>query len=306
MNTKVIDQYHDEEWSLYHGDSIEVIKGIPDNSLHFSIFSPPFADLYVYSNSLHDMGNSKNNDEFLNHFRFLVKDLYRCMMPGRIVAMHCMNLPAMKSRDGFIGMKDFRGDLIRMFQCEGFIYHSEVCIWKDPVIQMQRTKSIGLLHKQVLKDSTMSRQGLPDYLVMMRKPGDNHEPVSGQLSNYAGDVPIPNSGNKSINIWQRYASPVWMDINPNDTLQYRSARDNNDERHICPLQLQVIERAYQLWTNPGDTVLDPFNGIGSSGYVALQTGRKYIGIELKESYYNCAVTNLRNAVDSRQGQLTLV
>jgi len=306
MNTKVIDQYHDEEWSLYHGDSIEVIKGIPDNSLHFSIFSPPFADLYVYSNSLHDMGNSKNNDEFLNHFRFLVKDLYRCMMPGRIVAMHCMNLPAMKSRDGFIGMKDFRGDLIRMFQCEGFIYHSEVCIWKDPVVQMQRTKSIGLLHKQVLKDSTMSRQGLPDYLVMMRKPGDNPEPVSGQLSNYAGDVPIPNSGNKSINIWQRYASPVWMDINPNDTLQYRSARDNNDERHICPLQLQVIERAYQLWTNPGDTVLDPFNGIGSSGYVALQTGRKYIGIELKESYYNCAVTNLRNAVDSRQGQLTLV
>jgi DNA modification methylase len=303
---KVLNQSQGNDWILYHGDSVEVLKGIPDDSLHFSVFSPPFASIYTYSNSERDMGNSKTDDDFSAHFGFLVKELYRCMMPGRLIAMHCMNIPAMKSRDGYIGVKDFRGDLIRWFQAEGFIYHSEVCIWKDPVIQMQRTKSIGLLHKQVCKDSAMSRQGLPDYLVVMRKPGDNPEPVSGELNGYVGTKKLPQSGVESINIWQNYASPCWLDIDPNDTLQYQSARDNNDERHICPLQLGVIRRALQLWTNPGDVVLDPFNGIGSSGHVALQMNRKYVGIELKESYYKCAVNNLHNAENSRQGQLALI
>lgn len=303
---KVLNQAHDTNYGIYHGDNIEVMKGIPDNSLHFSVFSPPFASLYTYSNSDRDMGNCKSDDDFAAHFQFLVKELYRCIMPGRLVSFHCMNLPTSKAKDGYIGIRDFRGDLIRAFQQEGFIYHSEVVIWKNPVTAMQRTKALGLLHKQLCKDSAMSRQGIPDYLVTMRKPGDNPEPVSGELSEYVGTNAIPQTGKESINIWQNYASPVWMDIDPGDTLQFRSARDNNDERHICPLQLGVIRRALQLWTNPGDVVLDPFNGIGSSGHVALDMGRRYIGIELKESYYNASVTNLRNASESRQGQLTLV
>jgi hypothetical protein len=302
----VIDQVQGQNYALYHGDCVEVVKGIPDNSVHFSVFSPPFASLYTYSNSDRDMGNSKTHEDFTNHFQFLVQELYRALMPGRLVAFHCMNLPSSKARDGFIGIKDFRGELIRSFQTEGFIYHSEVVIWKDPVTAMQRTKAIGLLHKQIKKDSAMSRQGIPDYLVVMRKPGTNPEPVAGPLTSYAGDNPPSRTGQKdkdSINIWQRYASPVWMDINPSDTLQFRSARDNNDERHICPLQLQVIERSIQLWTNPNDIVLDPFNGIGSSGHVALKMGRRYVGIELKESYYRAAITNLANSESNRQGTL---
>jgi hypothetical protein len=304
----VIDQVQGQNYALYHGDCVEVVKGIPDNSVHFSVFSPPFASLYTYSNSDRDMGNSKTHEDFTNHFQFLVQELYRALMPGRLVAFHCMNLPSSKARDGFIGIKDFRGELIRSFQAEGFIYHSEVVIWKDPVTAMQRTKAIGLLHKQIKKDSALSRQGIPDYLVVMRKPGANPEPVAGPLTSYAGDNPPTRTGQKdkdSINVWQRYASPVWMDINPSDTLQFRSARDNNDERHICPLQLQVIERSIQLWTNPNDIVLDPFNGIGSSGHVALKMGRRYVGIELKESYYRAAITNLANSESNRQGTLTL-
>jgi DNA modification methylase len=353
MATKVINQAQGQDWALYHGDCVEVAKGIPDNSLHYSCFSPPFASLYVYSNSTHDMGNCKDDDEFAAHFQFLIKELYRALMPGRLVSFHCMNLPTSKVRDGYIGIRDFRGDLIRAFQAEGFIYHSEVVIWKDPVIAMQRTKALGLLHKQVCKDSAMSRQGIPDYLVTMRKPGVNPEPCAGPFTEFVGeDAPLnspriqfekamkewqtyqslkteqerwewQDSGGitekptmktftdraearDSINIWQRYASPVWMDIDPGDTLQFRSARDNNDERHICPLQLQVIDRALQLWTNPGDVVLSPFAGIGSEGYSSLRMGRKFVGIELKESYYKAAVNNLANAEDSKQGQLNLL
>jgi DNA modification methylase len=303
--TKVINQATGQDWAIYHGDSVEVTKGIPDNSLHYSIFSPPFSSLYTYSNSDRDMGNSKNDDEFAAQFQFLIKELYRCLMPGRLVSFHCMNLPTSKVRDGYIGIKDFRGDLIRAFQSEGFIYHSEVVIWKDPVIAMQRTKALGLLHKQICKDSAMSRQGIPDYLVTMRKPGVNPEPCEGPFTEFVGKDAPKKEGNirDSINIWQRYASPVWMDIDPGDTLQFRSARDNDDERHICPLQLQVIDRALQLWTNPGDVVLDPFNGIGSAGYVCLRQNRRYVGIELKESYYKSAVNNLANAEQSKQGQL---
>lgn len=304
--TSVIAQHIDPQWALYHGDSCQVIKGIPDNSLHFAVTSPPFANLYTYSASPLDMGNCKNIDQFSDHFKFLATELHRVLMPGRLMSMHCMNMQTLKSRDGFIGLRDFRGDLIRLMESSGFVFHSEVVIWKDPVIAMQRTKSVRLLHKQVVKDSAMSGQGLPDYVVTFRKLGDNPEPVAGKFESYVGeDAPhkLNDPTKDSINIWQRYASPVWTDINPSDTLQYRSARDNNDERHIAPLQLDVIRRCLQLWTNPGDVVLDPFNGIGSSGYVALEMGRRYIGIELKDSYYKAAVNNLQNQSASRQSSL---
>ena len=280
---KVLNQVIKENYSLYNGDSCEIMTTIPDNSIHYSIFSPPFADLYVYSNSERDMGNCKSKSEFYEHFRFIVKELYRIMMNGRLVSFHCMNLPTSKQRDGFIGITDFRGELIRLFEECGFIYHSEVCIWKDPVIAMQRTKALGLLHKQIKKDSAMCRQGIADYLVTMRKPGDNPEKITHTNESFP------------VQVWQNYASPVWMDINPSDTLQRTSARDEKDEKHICSLQLGVIKRGINLWTNPNDIVFTPFMGIGSEIYQALKMGRRGIGIELKESYYNQAVVNCENA-----------
>lgn len=290
------------DWLAYQGDCVESIQRLDADSVHYSIFSPPFASLYTYSNSDRDMGNCKTDEEFDTHFRFLIKELHRVLMPGRLVSFHCMNLPRSKQRDGVIGIRDFRGDLIRAFEAEGFVFHSEVCIWKDPVTAMQRTKAIGLLHKQLVKDSALSRQGVPDYLVTMRKRGDNLEPVAGKLADFAGEngpTMTSDETRNSINIWQRYASPVWMDINPSDTLQFRSARDNDDERHICPLQLDVIRRGVQLWSNPGDVVLSPFMGIGSEGYVALEQGRRFVGFELKPSYYECAVKNLNESVKLR-------
>ena len=281
----VLNQEVNDKFSLYNGDSVEVLKGIPDNSIHYSIFSPPFASLYTYSNSDRDMGNSKTDDEFYEHFTFLVKELYRVTMPGRLLSFHCMNLPTSKVRDGVIGIKDFRGLLIRIFTDAGWIYHSEVCIWKNPVTAMQRTKALGLLWKQLKKDSAMSRQGIPDFIVTMRKPGDNPERVTHT------DESFP------CNVWQKYASPVWMDINQSDTLQRKSAREDKDEKHICPLQLEVIKRCIELWSNPNDIVLDPFAGIGSTPYVALRMGRRGLGIELKESYYEQAVKNCNEALD---------
>lgn len=272
-----------EGWRCELGDCVEVLREQPEASIHYTVFSPPFASLYTYSASDRDMGNCKDGDEFLAHFGFLVRELYRVTMPGRLMSFHCMNLPTSKTRHGYIGIQDFRGDLIRIFEAEGFIYHSEVCIWKDPVTAMQRTKALGLLYKQLKKDSAMSRQGIADYLVTMRKPGENPERVTKTPEAFP------------VDLWQRYASPVWMDINPSDTLQYRSAREHEDERHICPLQLQVIHRAIELWSNPGDTVLSPFAGIGSEGYVALQLGRRFLGVELKRSYFQQACANLRQA-----------
>lgn len=281
----VLNQEINDKFSLYNGDSVEVLKGIPDNSIHYSIFSPPFASLYTYSNSDRDMGNSKTDDEFYEHFTFLVKELYRVTMPGRLLSFHCMNLPTSKVRDGVIGIKDFRGLLIRIFTDAGWIYHSEVCIWKNPVTAMQRTKALGLLWKQLKKDSAMSRQGIPDFIVTMRKPGDNPERVTH------ADESFP------CNVWQKYASPVWMDINQSDTLQRKSAREDKDEKHICPLQLEVIKRCIELWSNPNDIVLDPFAGIGSTPYVALRMGRRGLGVELKESYYEQAVKNCNEALN---------
>lgn len=287
----VIKQYVDENMALYNGDSAEVLKGIPDDSIHFMIYSPPFASLYVYSNSERDLGNCKTLSEFYTQFEYIVKELYRCLMPGRLMAVHCMNLPTTKGRDGFIGIQDFRGDLIKLFESVGFHYHSEVCIWKDPVVQMQRTKALGLLHKQIKKDSAMSRQGLPEYLVIMRKPGDNPEPISHTNETFP------------VSEWQKYASPVWMDINPSDTLQSKSCREEKDEKHICPLQLSVIRRAIDLWSNPGETVLTPFMGIGSEAYVALERGRRAIGIELKSSWFEQAVRNCQE-ITHRSTQIT--
>ena len=283
-----IDSYITEKFALYNGDSCEILTDIPDNSVHYQIFSPPFASLYTYSNSERDLGNCRSNEEFFEHFEFIVRELYRVLMPGRLVSFHCMNLPSSKERDGYIGIKDFRGDLIRLFQRCGFIYHSEVCIWKDPVIAMQRTKAIGLLHKQLKKDSSISRQGIPDYLVTMRKPGENPEPVAHTNESFP------------VDLWQRYASPVWMDINPSDTLQVRSCRDEQDEKHICPLQLTVIRRGIELWTNPGDIVLTPFMGIGSEAVVALEQGRRAIGIELKATWYKQAVKNCLGVTNAEQ------
>ena len=281
-----------EGWTMMLGDCVERIKEVESDSVGLSVFSPPFASLYTYSNSERDMGNSKTDEEFADHFAYLIGELYRVLMPGRLVSFHCMNLPTSKERDGFIGIKDFRGALIRMFQDAGFVYHSEVTIWKDPVTAMQRTKALGLLNKQKNKDSALSRQGIPDYLVTMRKPGDNPQPITHTNEDFP------------ISVWQKYASPVWMDINPSKTLQYRAARENSDERHICPLQLDVIERAIKLWSNPGDIVLSPFGGIGSEGYVAVKDGRQFIGIELKKSYFDLACKNLTQAVEESK-ELTL-
>lgn len=279
-----IDQTTGEGFVLYHGDCVDVMRGLPDQSIHYSIFSPPFASLYTYSNSPRDMGNCRTNEEFFEHFAFLVEELKRVMRPGRNVSFHCMLFPASKERDGFIGLKDFRGDLIRAFQAQGFIFHAETVIWKDPVTQMQRTKALGLLHKSVRENSAMCRMGIPDYLVTMRAPGDQLDRVTHTREDYPVDR------------WQKVASPVWTDINPSDTLQYQSAREHDDERHICPLQLEVIRRGVELWTNPGDVVLSPFAGIGSEGFVSVQMGRKFVGVELKDSYYKQASQNLAAAM----------
>lgn len=290
----VISQFSGEKFTVYNADCVDVTSALPENSVDFSVFSPPFASLYTYSDSDRDMGNSKNYDEFFNQFAFLVANLFRIVKPGRIVAFHCMNIPAMKERDGYIGIKDFRGDLIRKFQSAGFIFHSEHCIWKDPLVEATRTKAIGLMHKQLCKDSSMCRAGIPDYLIAMRKPGENENPIShaSGLLDFYGENP-PKKGVLSHENWRRYASPVWMDIDQSHTLQSDSARENNDERHICPLQLDVIDRALQLWSNPGDVVLSPFMGIGSEGYEAIRLNRKFIGVELKTSYYNAAFKNLQ-------------
>jgi len=282
---EILNQMVANKYGIYNGDSVEMIKNIPDNSIHYTLFSPPFASLYTYSNSDRDMGNCKDDEEFYEHFKFLASELYRVTKPGRLLSFHCMDLPLMKSRDGVIGMKDFPAIVRQLFEDCGFIYHSRVTIWKNPVTEMQRTKALGLLHKQIKKDSSMSRQGMPDYIITMRKDGENEEPISHTDESFPVDV------------WQNYASPVWMDIRQSDTLQKTSAREAEDERHICPLQLEVIQRCIELWTNKNDIVLDPFAGIGSVPYVALKLGRRGIGFELKESYYMQAKANLETAVN---------
>jgi DNA modification methylase len=283
----IVDEYREDThegdgFTVHLGDCVKHTRRMADNSIDYSVFSPPFADLFVYSNSDHDMGNCKNDDEFVAQLRFLISELFRVIKPGRNVSFHCMNLPTTKMRQGFIGLRDFRGDLIRAFQDAGFIYHSEVCIWKDPVVAMQRTKALGLLHKTIRENGTMSRMGLPDYVVTMRKPGENVERVT-----HGDDLPVQ--------MWQKYASPIWDDINQGRTLNKLPARDDNDEKHMCPLQLDVIERCIHLWTNPGDLVFSPFTGIGSEGYCAVKMGRRFVGTELKPQYWSLACQNIEEA-----------
>jgi len=280
------------EWfSIQRGDCVQLIQNVKDESIGLSVFSPPFAELYTYSNHLEDMGNSKDYNEFLTQFSFLITELYRVMMSGRNVAVHCMDLPVQKGKHGYIGLRDFSGLLLKAFEDAGFVYASRVTIWKDPVIEMQRTKALGLLHKQVKKDSTMSRVGIPDYVMIFRKDGERNNPVTNT--------------DLSVDLWQKYASPVWMDINYSNTLQgFRNGREENDEKHICPLQLDTIERLIHLYSNKGDTVLTPFMGIGSEVYQAVKMGRKGIGFELKESYFDLAKANLK-AVVSEKDQLSI-
>lgn len=299
------DVAYGEGWEMRLGDCVDVMRGLPDDKIGFSLHSPPFISLYTFSDDPRDMSNCQDDETFWAHYRFAIAELYRVTMPGRLCAIHCMQLPTSKLRDGFIGLRDFRGNIIRAFQDVGFYYHSEICIRKDPVSAMQRSKSIGLLHKQVVKDSSLSRQAVADYIVVMRKPGDNPDPVKGPFDRYygIGEVSAEDpgvetahiAGSYSVKVWQRYAEPVWMDIAQGDTLSRIAARAEDDERHIAPLQLTVIRRCYQIWTNPNDLILSPFAGIGSEGYVAIEMGRRFLGIELKKSYYDQAVANLQVA-----------
>lgn len=280
MKTVSQKEYQSDFCHIMNGDCVQLIESIPDESIGFSIFSPPFAELYTYSDKLEDMGNSKDYKEFFVAFNFLVKELYRVMWSGRNVAVHCMDLPIQKGKEGYIGLRDFSGMILKAFEESGFIYHSRVTIWKNPVTEMQRTKALGLLHKQVKKDAAMSRVGIPDYLMIFRKPGNHDHPVHCDIS---------------VDTWQKYASPVWMDIDYSDTLNGVKGRDKEDEKHICPLQLQTIERAITLWSNKGDKILTPFLGIGSEVYQSIKMGRYGIGFELKESYFVEAVKNCKNA-----------
>jgi hypothetical protein len=376
---RVIDQEHGDNYSLYQCDSIEGMRGLPEDSIHYSFFSPPFESLLVFSDSPRDLSNCKDSAQFAEHFHHFKRELYRVIMPGRLVSMHCCNLPTTVARHGYTGLQDFRGDLIRAmmgdaavlmpavieiadrirqatlaqdvsraakltdakltilqeiqkYQTDGFIFHSEVVIWKDPGTQMKRSKSKSLKHQQIHKDATHCRMGIPDIIVTFRKPGDNPEPVGGYLFDYAGtdeesvnkfayvgsdyaaeeqrlkDKPYKinfrdDDFADSVEVWNRYASPVWFDINPGDVLSYKECRGEKDERHISPTQYTVTRRCLQLWTNPGDIVLDPFNGRATTGIEAVKLGRKYVGMELKKEYMSVSAKDLSRLETQVQGQL---
>lgn len=278
------------EWELANGDSCEWLQTLPEESVDLSVFSPPFASLYAYSDSPNDLSNNDTYDQFGEHYGFIARGLARVMKPGRNVCVHCMVLPTSKTRDGYIGLRDLPGDLIRWHEAAGFIFHSKVTLWKDPVVAMQRTKALGLLWKQIKKDSTMSRMGIPDEVLTFRKPGVNAEPVTHSADAFP------------VDLWQKWASPVWDDIDQSDVLPHRAAKEEDDQKHLCPLQLEVIRRCMRLWSNPKDLVLSPFAGIGSELYVAIQEGRRAIGCELKASYWKQAVAALR-AVESAPASL---
>jgi DNA modification methylase len=313
----IMAQEKSEWFAIYNADCIEMMRGLPDNSVHLGAWSPPFASLYTFSDSERDLSNNADDRVFWAQYRFVLEGIYRVLKPGRLICIHCMDLPTSITRDGFIGMRDFPGENIRLAQEVGFIYHSRVCIRKDPVSAMQRSKAIGLLHKQVVKDSALSRMAIADYMVMLRKPGANDEPVSGIFETYYGDDMTDAAmtadasrtwdqarertfaDHKSIQIWQRYAEPIWDDIVQGDVLSHRVAREEADERHISPLQLTVVRRCVEIWSNPGDIIISPFSGIGTAGYVAIEMGRRFVGAELKPTYYSQAVANLKLAERER-------
>lgn len=283
----VMDHTAGRDWNIYHSDCVEFAKSLPDDSIHLSIYSPPFANLYIYSDSVADMGNCKDDDEFFQQYQFLVREKYRITKPGRLTCVHCTDLPMMKSTHGHVGRRDFSGRIIKAHEDAGWIFHCRVTVWKDPVVEMQRTKAVGLLHKQLKKDSSRSRMGNPDYLLVFFKPGENTEPIT----HTAEDFPVDQ--------WLQWASPVWMDIRQTNVLNKNGARSEADEKHICPLQLDFIDRCLVLWSNSGDIVFSPFTGIGSEGYQSIKRGRKFIGTELKRSYFDQATSNLQLAESER-------
>lgn len=288
-SVQCLDHRSGDGWMAYHGDCCDVVRQMPTASLHFSVYSPPFSNLFVYSDSIADMGNAGNDAEFTEHYGYLLRELFRATLPGRLSAVHCSDLPLQAWKDGVIGIKDLSGEIIRAHQAAGWVLHSRVTIWKSPVVEMTRTKALGLLYKQLQKDSGRSRTGMPDYLLVFRKPGDNPEPI------------IHTPGQFPLDQWQEWASPVWMTINQTNTLNAAIAREHDDERHLCPLQLDVIDRALILWSNPGDTVLSPFMGIGSEGVRSLRAERRFIGVELKRRYWELACEHL--LAESAQGAL---
>lgn len=304
---KVIQQKITKNYAIYNGDCVKVMKNVRDNSIGLSIFSPPFSDLYCYSDSPEDMGNSHSPEEFFQHFDYLVEELQRVMRPGRIVAVHCADLPIRKQEKGYIGQYDFPGDLVRCFIKHNFIYHGRVCIWKDPLVLFMRTKLTGLAHKQIVSDSSLCRNGNADYVLTFRKKGDNSKPIRhpNGLRDYHGQRKVPHELDRFLSkevdpkvnkrshwIWQQYASPVWFDIRQMKVLPFRGGKDKDDEKHCCPLQLDVVERCLVLWSNPKDIILTPFMGIGTEVYIAVKNGRKGIGIELKKSFFKQAMRNL--------------
>lgn len=283
---------HGDKHALYQGDCVSVVSQFPDESIDFSIYSPPFSNLFVYSDSIADMGNSGNDTEFFEHYGFLVRELFRLTLPGRLSAVHCSDLPLTKWKDGMIGIKDLSGQIIRCHEEAGWILHSRITIWKSPVVEMTRTKALGLLHKQLMKDSGRSRAGMPDYLLVFRKNGDNPKPIVHTRDGFP------------VEKWQEWASPVWMTVDQTNVLNtsiVRGAKDGRDEKHLCPLQLDVIQRALILWSDAGDTVLSPFMGVGSEGTESLGLGRRFIGVELKESYFKQAV----EVIDAKSRQKVL-
>lgn len=283
MAIRCLNEAHGERWSAYNADCVDLVRQLPDASVGFSVYSPPFANIFVYSDSVADMGNCASDDEFAQHYRYLIAEKLRVTKPGRLTAVHCSDLPSSKWKDGVIGLKDFPGEIIRSHQDAGWVFHSRITVWRDPVVEMTRTKALGLLYKQLQKDSTRSRQGMADYVLVFRKPGENAEPVGQRPEHFP------------VTQWQQWASPVWMDIQQTNTLNVTMARDHADERHVCPLQLDLIERALTLWSNPGDVVLSPFMGIGSEGVVSVRLKRRFVGVELKESYFRQACRYLDQA-----------
>lgn len=280
MAIRCLNEQHGDDWVAYHGDCVDVVRQLPDASIDFSIYSPPFASLFVYSDSECDMGNSASDEEFYDHYAFLVAEKLRVTKPGRLTAVHCSDLPMTKWRDGHVGIKDFSGQIIRLHQEAGWVMHSRRTIWRCPVVEMTRTKHVGLLYKQLQSDSAKSRGGMPDYLMTFVKPGENADPIRHTPEEFPLDQ------------WQEWASPVWMSINQTNVLNVKAARSEHDEKHLCPLQLDVIQRALVMWSNPGDVVLSPFMGIGSEGYESLKAGRRFVGVELKEAYWRQACENL--------------
>ena len=318
-------EYQGHGWALHNSDCVEGMYAMPEASVDCSVFSPPFGDLFVYSDSERDLGNAGDGAAFMEQYGYFAEALTRVMKPGRIACVHCTDLPSRKGKHGFIGLQDFSGDLIKAHVDAGMIYHGRTTIWKDPVVEMQRTKALGLLYKQIRKDSAMNRVGMPDYMLFFRAPGDNPDRVEHAAPGDADAVKIAKrwleemhrlglaSKTPSDDLlaelvkhaefdvyeWQRLASPVWMNIKQGNVLKnYRAAKGDNDERHVCPLQLDVIENCLRLYSKPGDVVMDPFNGVGSTGYVAVKMLRKYLGFELKAEYAAQADRNLQDAEQS--------